>query len=220
MGYGFQVEVWGDYALFTRPELKVEKVSYDCMTPSAARGILEAVFWKPAIKYQITQITVINPIQFTNIRRNEVKDVISANNVRSAMKGGNTPLYISTSNSIAQRASTILRDVRYVISAHFTLTDKAQNEDTPEKFYNMILRRLRKGQNFHTPYLGCREFPANVRLIEHDEAAPQSTLEGTQDLGLMLYDMDYTDEGRVQATYFRARMIDGVIDLRNCEVLR
>ncbi len=219
MSYGFSIEVKGDFALFSRPELNVERVSYDCITPSAARGILEAVMWKPAIRYVIDRIHVINPIQFTNVRRNEVSSVLSGSAARAAMRGGDKPLYLVTKQCIAQRASLLLRDVHYVVDAHFTLTDRAGETDTAEKFYNMILRRLRKGQCFHTPYLGCREFPARVSLLEGDP--PPSAYAGkVQELGLMLYDIDYLPSGERGSTYFKARMEDGIIDLTDCEVYR
>lgn len=219
MGYGFRVEIAGPYALFSRPELSVERVSYDCITPSAARGILEAVFWKPGLRYVIDEITVVNDIHFTNIRRNEVDQKLSARNAQAAMNGSSEPLYLHAGAHIAQRASTLLKDVRYIVEAHFIMTDKAGPEDTPEKYYNMILRRLRKGQNFHQPYLGCREFPAAVRLVEGDESIP-SQLKGLRELGLMLYDMDFTDETSITPTYFRATLRDGVMNLRDCEVLK
>jgi len=210
-----KVEVWGDYACFTRPELKVERVSYDVMTPSAARGILEAVFWKPAIKYKILEIAVCEPIVFENIRRNEVNHI-----ARST-----TPL-IATEER-AQRAAMVLRNVRYVITARFDITDQAGPGDNEGKFADIIRRRLEKGQNFHTPYFGTREFPANIRAVT-DETMPMPINE-TRDLGLMLYDMDYiTEKDQNGETivkeflpkYFRAQMNQGVIDLRNVEVLR
>lgn len=218
MGYGFRVEAWGDLALFSRPELKVERVSYDCITPSAARGLLEAVFWKPAIRYVIDEIMVVNPIQFTNIRRNEVSEKISARSAAAAMYGDGKPFYLHTGSAIQQRAATLLCNVRYVITAHFELTGQVGPSDTPEKFYNMILRRLRKGQNFHQPYLGTREFPAKLRLVEDDEVI-QSHLTGQQNLGLMLYDMDYGADS-ITPGFFQAVLRDGVLDLRDCEVLR
>jgi len=217
MSYGFSVEISGAFALFSRPELNVERVSYDCISPSAARGILEAVMWKPAIKYVIDRIHVIHPIRFTNVRRNEVTAVASASNARVVMQGGSKPLYIVTKQNIAQRASLLLRDVHYVVEAHFEMTEKASETDTPEKFYNMILRRLKKGQCFHTPYLGCREFPAKVSLLEGD--APPSAYQGTtQNLGLMLYDLDYKPSGEIIPMFFRASMEDGILDLVDCEV--
>lgn len=217
MGYGVSVLVKGDYALFSRPELKVERYSYDAITPSAARGILESIFWKPAIQYKIDQIYVINEISETNIRRNEVASKISASTVLSVMRGGGKPLYLNTSADIQQRASRILKNVCYVIDAHFELTAHANAEDTPEKFYNMILRRLRNGQHFHQPYLGCREFPAVVTLLEN-EPPPSYYAEQKRDLGLMLYDLDYSNPEDIHPLFFRCIMQDGIIDLRDCEV--
>ena len=152
-----KIEVWGDYACFTRPEMKVERVSYDVMTPSAARGLVEAIYWHPGLAWRIDRIYVLKPIQFTNIRRNEVKSKISAQNVRSVMNGAQKPLYISTSEDIQQRAAMVLKDVRYVIEAHFTLTDKANETDNAGKFQDIIKRRLVRGQCYHQPYFGCRE---------------------------------------------------------------
>ena len=216
MSYGFKVEIWGDYACFSRPELKVERVSYDVITPSAARGILEAVMWKPAIRYIIDEIAICSPIRFENIRRNEVSFI------------ANTEKPKSSAEDRVQRASMLLRDVRYVITAHFEMTDRAGEEDNHGKFAEMIRRRFKNGQSFHTPYLGTREFPANIRLIEEDETSLQPVSE-TRSLGLMLYDVDYIkkmdktgDEviSEFKPMYFMAEMINGVIDLRNTEVLR
>lgn len=225
---GFSVEITGDYACFSRPELKVERVSYDSITPSAARGILEAIFWKPAIRYVIDEIRVCNPIQFENIRRNEVKS--------KASKGKE---YIDASKDRTQRASMVLKNVRYVVTAHFeAVTDKLNLPNKPNgetcdtttdgsfnhgKFAEMITRRIRNGQCFHQPCLGTREFPAALRLIE-DGNLPAALAED-RNLGIMLYDMDYQKDkdGNVVAfvpTYFRAEMKQGIIDLRNVEVLR
>lgn len=221
MPYGIRAEIWGDYALFSRPELKVERYTYDIITPSAARGILEAVLWKPAIRYVIDRIHVLSEIRHTNVRRNEVSATLSAAAARQAMHSAGgpdaVPLYLSTADNIQQRASLLLRDVHYVIEAHFEMTDQASERDTPEKFYNMILRRLRNGQCFHHPYFGCREFPANFRLWEKDEVI--SPLRGERDFGLMLYDMDFSNPENIRPQFFRAVMRDGVIDLRDCEVL-
>lgn len=218
MGYGISVETWGNYALFSRPELKVERMSYDVITPSAARGLIEAVYFKPAIKWIIDRIVVCNPITFTNIRRNEVKSKVSANNARAAMNGTATLRPIYTTEDIQQRASTVLRDVRYIIEAHFELTDRAGAEDTPEKHYNIALRRLRNGQFFHQPCFGCREFPANFSLFEGD--AEKECLQENRDLGLMLYDLDYTNPRDIRPMFFHAVMKNGAIDLRDCEVVR
>ncbi len=219
MGYGFKVKLQGDYALFSRPELKVERYSYEVLTPGSARGILEAICWKPAIRYVIDKIHVINPIRVTNIRRNEISVKASASLARSAMNGGGNPLYISAADNIQQRASLILKDVCYVVEAHFEITDRAGERDTPEKFYNMILRRIKNGQCYHQPYFGCREFPVRFSLIEDEEFTTAYPSE-ERDLGLMLYDMDYSDPQNIEPTYFHAVLKDGTIDLTNCEVLR
>lgn len=217
MGFGFSIEVWGDYALFTRPELRVERYTYDVMTPSAARGILEAIFWKPAIKYVIDSIVVLNEIKTTNVRRNEVTDKISAKTVAATMKGSkNNPLYLSTNDKIAQRASVVLKDVRYVIHAHFELTDKLGETDTKEKFYNMIMRRIQKGQCFYNPYFGTKEFPAHFKLWENDKCSFYHNIE--RDFGLMLYDINYAGED-VSPMYYRAILKNGVIQTRDVEVL-
>lgn len=217
MGYGIKVRVKGDYALFTRPEMKVERVSYDVPTPSAARGILEAVYWKPAIRWVIDKIHVLNPIQFTNIRRNEVSDKASTSIARSVMSGNERPFYLDILTSRQQRAAMVLKDVDYIFEAHFEIVpEKAGADDTPEKHYNIALRRLRKGQHYHQPCLGTREFPANLELIE-DEALPVSQLSGTQDLGWMLFDMDFTNPDDIKPTFFRVSMINGIIDLNTIQ---
>ncbi|KJS83820.1 MAG: CRISPR-associated protein [Peptococcaceae bacterium BICA1-8] len=218
MGYGIKLEVWGDYALITRPEMKVERVSYDVITPSVARGIIDAIYWKPAITWHIDKIHVYNPIEFTNIRRNEVSSKISANTVDSVMNGGTKPLYINTNADRQQRASMVLKNVRYIIEAHFELTGKAGETDAIEKHYNIALRRMRNGQCYHNPCFGCREFPANFRLIEDD--LPKSSLTGEKDLGYMLYDMDFTNPEDIKPMFFRAIMRNGIIDLSGCEVFR
>lgn len=218
MGYGIKVEVWGDYALFTRPEMKVERVSYDVITPSAARGLIESIYWKPAIRWAIDKIHVCNPIEFTNIRRNEVKSKLLSSTARSIMGGAQKDLFINTSDDIQQRASMILKNVRYIIEAHFDLTEKAGESDTVEKHYNMALRRLRNGQYFHAPSMGCREFPAYFRLYGDDRI--QTAYSGTKDLGFMLFDMDFSNYEGSQPIFFRAIMENGTIDLTDCEVIR
>lgn len=212
-----QLEVWGPYALFSRPELKVEKVSYDVPTPSAARGMVEAVYFHPGLRWRIDRIHILNPISFTSIRRNEVLSKISARNVRQAAQGGRQELYLATPQEIVQRSSLLLQDVHYVIEAHFEMTSKAAPSDNPGKFQDIVTRRMEKGQCFTTPYLGCKEFPASFRRW------PGGTIEAikeTRDLGLMLYDFDYTDPQNITPTYFRARLENGVLDVRNCEVFR
>ena len=148
-----RMEVWGEYALFTRPEMKVERVSYDVPTPSAARGMLESVYYHPGLKWHIDRIFVLKPIRFTNLRRNEVKSKLLASSARSAMMGtGNGPLYIAASEDIQQRAAMMLRDVHYVIEAHFGMTGQAAPGDNPGKFQDIIKRRLKKGACFSQPY--------------------------------------------------------------------
>lgn len=209
MSYGIRLKVWGDYACFTRPEMKVERVSYDVMTPSAARGILEAIHWKPAIRWVIDRIYVLNPIRFDNIRRNEVSRKIPAGNVKTAMKGNPVVLCQYATDDRQQRATMLLRDVAYVIEAHFEMTDKAESGETDEKHYNIVLRRAQNGQCFHRPYLGCREFPAHFELLEG--TIPKSCYQGERDLGWMLLDIDYSDS--MTPRFFRATMRDGIIDV-------
>ena len=207
-----RVEVWGDYALFSRPEMKVERVSYDVITPSAARGLLESIYWHPGLSWKIDRIYVCNPIRFTNIRRNEVKDVISGSSVKSVMKSGKGEIYIATSESIQQRAAMVLKDVRYVIEAHFDMTDNAAASDNPGKFQDIMKRRLERGQFYSMPYMGTREFPAHFKPCGAIPECPDE-LKGTRDLGWMLLDMDYTDRSDIQPRFFRATMTDGVIDV-------
>ena len=220
MGIGVKVKVWGGYALFSRPELKVERYSYDVITPSAARGILEAIYWHPGLRWNIDRIYVKNPICFTSVRRNEVKSKVSASNVLQVYNGADKPLYINTKNEIVQRASTILCDVCYVIEAHFEMTEKANETDNPGKFKDIMMRRLRRGECYHMPYFGCREFPAHFCLCEEEEIHTAYDDVSERDLGLMLYDMDYSNKDNIQAMFFRAVLKKGVLDLRNCEVIR
>ena len=220
MGIGVKVKVWGEYALFSRPEMKVERCSYDVITPSAARGILEAVYWHPGMRWVIDKIYVVNPIQFTSIRRNEVKSKLSASNALAAYNGGKKPLFISSREEIVQRASLLLRDVEYVIEAHFDMTNAANASDNPGKFKDIIMRRLKRGECFHNPYLGCREFPAKFSLCEEDEVSTAYEQVDEKDLGFMLFDMEYLEGGEIQPMFFRAVMKKGMLDLRDCEVIR
>jgi CRISPR-associated protein Cas5d len=217
MSYGVRLHVWGEYACFTRPEMKVERVSYDVMTPSAARGILEAIHWKPAIVWSIDRIHVLKPIRFQSIRRNEVNSKIPETIARGAMKRvdlKNLSLSAADSRVRAQRASTLLRHVAYVIEAHFDLTDKAGPEDTNAKHISIFNRRAASGQCFHRPCLGTREFVADFTLIAKDEALPESTLpdgERNRDLGWMLHDIDFSNNRT--SNFFRARLEDGVLNV-------
>ncbi|MGI6069022.1 MAG: type I-C CRISPR-associated protein Cas5c [Blautia sp.] len=220
MSVGVKVKVWGDYALFARPEMKVERCSYDMMTPSAARGILDAIFWHPGMRWVIDCIYVLRPIEFTSIRRNEIKNKVSAQNMLSVYNGSKRDLFLSTRDEIVQRASLLLRDVAYVIEAHFEMTECANASDNPGKFKDIIMRRLKNGQCYHQPYFGCREFPVNFCLYEEEEIHTAYELEEERDLGFMLYDLDFSDPANIQPMFFRAVLSRGVLDLRNCEVIR
>ena len=213
MAHGVKLHIWGEYACFTRPEMKVERVSYDAMTPSAARGILEAIHWKPAIRWVIDRIHVLKPIRFENFRRNEMGGRIAAGNVRKAIKAGATrSLRTFIEEDRQQRAATLLRDVAYVIEAHFVLTDAAGATDTEAKHLAMFNRRATRGQCFHRPYLGTREFPADFALV--GDSMPRSDLPSdkrNQELGWMLHDIDYGD--KMTPRFFRATLRDGAIDV-------
>ena len=180
-----KVEVRCDYALFTRPEMKTERVSYDVMTPSAARGLLENIYWHPGMKWRIDRIHVCSPIRFTNIRRNEVKDTISARKVKAVIEKGKGELYLATPESIQQRAAMVLRNVHYVIDAHFDLTENAVPSDNAGKLQDIIKRRLERGQCYSTPYFGTREFPAHFRRCTALPPCPKE-LEGIRELGWRL----------------------------------
>ena len=219
MGKGVKVRVWGDLALFSRPEMKVERCSYDMMTPSAARGILEAIYWHPGMRWIVDWIYLRKPVRFTSIRRNEVKSKISANNVLSVMNGGDKPLFISSKEDIVQRAAVLLRDVDYVIEAHFEMTDNAGPCENPGKYKDIVMRRLRRGECYHMPYFGCREFPANFELFEQENVDTAYVGE-EKDLGYMLYDFDYSNPEDIQPMFFRAVLTNGILDVRDCEVIR
>lgn len=221
MAYGFKIEVWGERALFTRPELSVERMSYDCITPSAARGLIESIYWHPGMRYSIDRIHVLNPIRFTSVRRNEVKSKANNKALQAAVANGKALPYIDRRADIQQRASLILADVHYVIEAHFDLTEAAAPGDNPGKFRDIIRRRLEKGQCYSAPYFGTREFPAFFRAYE-GELPPKGcySAEESRDLGLMLYDMDYSDPGNITPMFFRAVMQHGVINVAGSEVFR
>jgi CRISPR-associated protein Cas5d len=214
MTYGIRLHIAGERACFTRPEMKVERVSYDVITPSAARGILEAVHWKPAIRWMIDSIHVLKPIRFESIRRNEVGGKLSYSSASGAMNAGQITdrLFTLVDEDRQQRAATVLRDVAYVVEAHFELTTRAGPEDNEGKHLNIFNRRARKGQCFHMPCLGVREFPATFTLIEPGMALPESTLseaERNRDLGWMLHDINFVHD--MTPLFFRARMENGVI---------
>lgn len=231
MSYGFHLVVEGDYACFTRSEAKVERASYDVPTPGALEGLLKSIYWKPALQYYIDRIVVFHPIQFTNIRRNEVKSKVSLSAVKSQMKASSGTPEIYTSEARTQRAAMILKNVKYGISFHFerTFLRSDHEDESDEKHYNILLRRLQKGQQFRQPCLGCREFPVKrmelVDAFDLHEVADEN--KGDRDLGWMLYRMQFQDKGIPQngdwehpkfsdaanAVYYHPHMIDGVIDV-------
>lgn len=212
MSYGIKLHVWGERACFTRPELKVERVSYDAMTPSAARGILEAIHWKPAVRWVVDRIHVLNPVRFENIRRNEVGSKVSTRNATVAAKAGDiSHLGLDVVADRQQRAMLALRDVAYVIEAHFEMTNRAGPEDNPGKHREMFLRRAGKGQCFHRPSLGMREFATDFEPVEEVPPSRLPPDEANRDLGWMLYDIDYARDRR--SMFFHAVMTDGVIDV-------
>jgi len=225
MAQGVKLLVSGDYACWTRPEMKAERVSYDVMTPSGARGILEAIYWKPQIRWAIDRIRVLAPIRLTNIRRNEVAvqgtsgHKIPATKVRQLMEGGTEALCIYADENRQQRASLLLTNVRYGVEAHFDLLDAEERDgtvpvDPAAKHLDQFNRRIGKGQCFHRPYLGCREFAAYFEPVAGDWPACPDELHGERDLGFMLHDIDFADA--MTPRFFRARMVDGVIDVAEC----
>jgi CRISPR-associated protein Cas5d len=209
MSFGVRLLVSGNHACFTRPELKVERVSYDVMTPSAARGILEAIHWKPAICWVIEKIHVLKPIRFQSIRRNEVAQKVPVGAVHKAMKADSlADLALLVESERQQRAAMILTDVAYVIEARFDMTDRAGPDDNPGKHLDIFTRRARKGQCFHQPCLGTREFPARFSLLEPEAPTP-AAIDEDRDLGFMLFDIDHA--ANRASLFFRARLDAGVV---------
>lgn len=227
----FCIEVWGDFACFTRPEMKVERVSYDVITPSAARAVFEAIFWKPAIRWNITKIEVLEPIKWISVRRNEIGKVMSPQTKQ---------IFIEEDRQ--QRAGLFLRDVRYRLYAELEFipvskrpnvkhqvndelivtdekfliedckeTARTGKDENPGKYNDIFHRRASKGQCFNQPYLGCREFSAHFRLVDNPEKEANPAISETRDLGFMLYDMDFTNEKDTKAMFFRVKMNNGVI---------
>ena len=231
MAFGIKLEVWGEMAAFNRPEMKVERVSYDVMTPSAARGILEAIYWKPQMKWVIDEIHVLRPIRFTHVRRNEISSTIpikGKTGVSAAMKAGKGKLGIAVEDVRQQRAAMVLRDVRYGVAAHVEVIETSESDGatlaSPEaKHLEMFKRRAGRGQHFHHPYLGTREFPAHFELVEAFSSCPEE-LRGERDLGFMLQDIQFEPDPRgkviesnggkrltAHPRFYRARMRDGII---------
>ena len=205
----FRLRTWGDFACFTRPKMKAERVSYEVMTPSAARNILQSILWKPAIEWKIEKIEILKPIRWTSIRRNELGSVIPSSKVKQAMKSDSHELGVFIEDDRQQRAGLFLRDVDYIIHASFFLTNKAGQSDNETKFREQFVRRASKGQCFWQPYFGCREFAAYFSLLDADSQAPES-IEDTRNIGWMLYDMDYSDRSPVPM-FFNASITNGAV---------
>ncbi|MBS0170144.1 MAG: type I-C CRISPR-associated protein Cas5 [Nitrospira sp.] len=233
MHKSYCLEVAGDFACFTRPEMKVERVSYDVMTPSAARAIFEAIIWKPALQWRVTRIEVLKPIRWISVRRNEVGAIASTRNVQTAMGSGSGDLGFYVEDERQQRAGLFLRDVAYRLHAYFELRDPsfhkphfphlskatvnrgeedlcAMPDNNAVKFLSMFERRASRGQCVNQPYLGCREFACSFRLVEDMREEPQP-IEETRDLGWMLYDLDYSVSAHPKPRFFPARMVNGAV---------
>ncbi len=208
------LELSGPYACFTRPEMKVERVSYDVITPSAARACFEAVLWKPAIRWHVRRIEVLEPIRWINLRRNEVASVVSTRNVETAMKTGKGALGINIEDDRQQRAGLFLRDVAYRVYAELEFIRERDPHATATKYLQMFERRARRGQCVNQPYLGCREFAAAFRLVDHpaSETDPPPIGE-TRDLGFMLHDLDFSDPSDPKPRFFRAHLTNGVVNV-------
>ncbi|GAB6178766.1 type I-C CRISPR-associated protein Cas5c [Desulfotomaculum defluvii] len=244
MLHNWCLEVWGDYACFTRPEMKVERVSYDVMTPSSARAIFESILWKPAIKWNITKIEVLNPIKWISVRRNEIGKRVATPTAKQMTGVLGVPMGIFIEDERQQRAGLFLRDVRYRIHGYFEFiipeqrkknssaspefwadereqTAIIRQDETEAKYAAMFERRAKKGQCFHRPYLGCREFACDFKLIKNPDAEPEEPINETRDLGFMLYDMDFERNiNNPSPLFFRAKIDKGVVntDRREIEV--
>ena len=211
MAKNYCLEVRGDYACFTRPEMKVERVSYDVITPSAARAVFEAILWKPAIRWRITKIEVLNPIKWISVRRNEVGAVISSRNAESAARAGKGNLGLYIEDERQQRAGLFLRDVAYRLHADLELLPNVGENNTLPKFMDMFERRAKSGQCINQPYLGTREFACDFQLI--DEQSKKLTITESRELGWMLHDMDFSKPSEPQPRFFRASMVNGAISV-------
>lgn len=219
----FCLEVRGDFACFTRPEMKVERVSYDLITPSAARSVFEAILWKPAIRWRMRRIEVLAPVKWMSMRRNEVGAVASIRNAQAAMHLGRGQLALYIEDERQQRAGLFLRDVAYRLYADMGLVGEDARAN-PAKYVSMFTRRAEAGQCVNQPYLGCREFAARFRLIELDANdrpgpdEPPCLQDWTENLGWMLLDLDYDNPAAPQPQFFKAQVQAGVVDLTTVEV--
>lgn len=217
---GFKIRVFGNKALFSRPELKVERYSYDIPTPSALVGLVESIYRHPGMKYVIDRVKVINRIERISVKRNELKSKISADKVRKVLEGKKELLYLDRSQDIAMRNSSILTNVEYIVEFHFELVpEKMHENDSEAKFASIINRRIEKGQCYKQPYFGCREFPAYFEKATGNEVSYYEN-EGEKDFGLMLYGMDYSDPQHYVPMFFNAVMKDGIVEMGNVEVFR
>lgn len=210
------LEVSGDFACFTRPEMKVERVSYDVITPSAARAVFEAILWKPAIRWRVRKIEVLKPIRWTSLRRNEVGAVVPMGSVKSAMNKGAGDLALYIEDERQQRAGLFLRDVAYRLYADLEVLSEAGANNPPPKFWEMFERRAAKGQCINQPYLGCREFACDFRLIDEAAKAPPAIPEN-RDLGWMLHDLDFANATEPKPRFFRAELKAGVLMVPDAE---
>lgn len=206
------LEVSGDFACFTRPEMKVERVSYDVITPSAARAVFEAILWKPAVRWHVRRIEVLKPIQWISLRRNEVASVVSTRNVDTAMKTGTGDLALYVEDDRQQRAGLFLRDVAYRLHADLEFLAERDPQASATKYYEMFERRAGKGQCVNQPYLGCREFAAAFRLVT-DASAEPPPVDETRDLGFMLHDLDFSNPAEPSPRFYRANLVKGVVDV-------
>jgi CRISPR-associated protein Cas5d len=215
----FCLDVRGDYACFTRPEMKVERVSYDFITPSAARAVFEAILWKPEIRWQVERIEVLAPLRWISVRRNEVSSVVSSDKANRAKSGAavNLSIYADDSSERVQRAGLFLRDVAYRLHARMASV-KGEALHNPAKYAEMFSRRAAKGQCVNQPYLGCREFDARVRLVTSPQGEPEACDKVDGDFGWMLYDLDFSRPAEPRPMFFRAQMTRGVLDLTNVKV--
>lgn len=210
MPKNYCLEINGDFACFTRPEMKVERVSYDVITPSAARAIFEAIFWKPAIQWRVTKIEVLNPVRWISVRRNEVGRIFNTPTVKHLKGESGEPMGFAVEDERQQRAGLFLRDVKYRIHADLVFDQSKDSGSNYGKYVAMFERRAEKGQCFNQPYLGCREFSCAFRLVTELPQEPEPIAE-TRALGWMLYDMDYANPESLMPRFFNAQLEDGVI---------
>ena len=218
----FRILAEGDYACFSRPELKVERVTYDIITPSAAVGLIRSVYWHPGLDYHITKIYMLNPINYISIKRNEVSKKISGANVVKAYNGNEEEILLSTNDSRQQRTTLMLKNVKYIIEGYITINkQKASPSDNLKKFYEILTRRLKNGQNYYQGFLGYKEFPAKLSLYEKDiENEKLAYSNEVKDLGYMLHSLDYNNPAKITPRFFKATLDHGVLNVTESELLK